>query len=114
MTRSVSLFWLALVGCLSDDPAHCAHREGNRTCAVLGEAPYCSICASKNYGCVEKRPGDAYYRGGNSAPGEDAGTTDPATTEADTEGMAAPECADPQGGDPACPEIVDASDPDRP
>jgi hypothetical protein len=105
MTRGpVSLLTLALAGCLSPDPEHCANREGNATCTMLGAAPYCSICASENLGCVEETPSDACYRPGADAEESSGSTTEmPASSSSSSESTAAAECAS-EGLDESCPE----------
>jgi hypothetical protein len=105
MRGPVSLLTVALAGCLSLDPEHCANREGNATCEMLGAAPYCSICASENAGCVEETPSDSCYRPGSDDDEESSGSTTemPASSSSASESTAAADCAS-EGLDESCPE----------
>ena len=93
MTRGpVSLLTLALAGCLSPDPEHCANREGNATCEMLGAAPHCSICASDNAGCVEETPSAACYRPGSGTNEESSSGSTSVAPMSSSESTAAAEC----------------------
>ena len=113
---SVLLCLLPAQGCLRPDPAHCANRAGDDTCAQEGAAAFCSICSSQNNGCVDEEPGPNCYMPVGATVGVD-GTGD--TTSPSTESDAGPESSDTEptsttepidctqdGPDPDCPQSL--------
>lgn len=85
--------------CVSIDPGHCRHRDGDASCG--GDTPYCNECHSSeaNSGCVEEKPIDDCYFGGDAPFASDT----PADTGSSTDVMNADDANDDGGGDDSMP-----------